>query len=479
MVTKYYYSADDVLEARSVALIYSGILDEARMPEYVVGVGMFEKELKIDADEDGVISSDIDGMPGYDSFKFNHILVLDDSCAAKAFVRLDSTIHVAEMGIKKITVVFEYDVKTEARSLSMSLDYSPHIGDEAHAHKKLLSRGRRGERCALTKGDVEDAGRTQRSPYYASLDAFSDPYVKEGYLKYSGELYCKKGQVMSVVQGNSFHVGAGTPMGFVEVNGEQVAAYESGGRLCFCKQTLSDGTPGDYANTTVPATAVVGISHNLIAVHKELETVVRLYSAEDLWNGRANDYLEVKEGTVLVADAVTGTPMLYTMSSEGRIDWSESSTSLRRTLDSTMLGSDDQPGALVAATEGLVIYDYDGTPMLCSGQSVSNPPYSNRFLAQGYDKAVAISDGAVLLRKEGDGAVKAWSMAELVGDDATGRCRWELSDFGREGDFQCFYPAIYKVSRRKETTPYSTIAFGLSYKGLLYTRPYNQVITSL
>ena len=189
--------------------------------------------------------------------------------------------------------------------------------------------------------------------------------------------------------------------------------------------------------------------------------------------------MAVKTGTVLIADAVTGTPMLYTMSSEGRIDWSESSTSLRRTLDSTMLGSDDQPGALVAATEGLAIYDCDGTPMLCSGQSVSNPPYSNRFLAQGYDKAVAISDGAVLLRKEGGGAVKAWSMAELVGDAATGRCRWELSDFGREGDSQCFYPAIYKVSRRKETTPYSTIAFGLSYKGLLYTHPYNQVITSL
>lgn len=474
MTTKYYYTADDVLDVKSVALIYSGRqLKSEDIPQYAIGVGMFEKELKIEAGDDGAISSDISGIPDYDSFKFNNILILDDSYAPKAFVELNSTIHVAEMGIRVVTVVFEYDVKTDTRVLSLSLDYSPHIGDEANAHKRLLTKGRRGERCALTKGDVVGLTRPSRNPYYASLDAFSDPFVKEGYLKYSGDLYFKDGNTMSVIEGNSFYVGVAEPIGFVEVGGEQAVACVGDGRLVIRKQS------GDSVFFELEGLTVEGVSLSLMAFRNALDPKVRLYSPEDIWNGRTGDTWEVKKGTVLIADAVTGAPMLYTMSSERNIDWEASSESLRRILDSTMFGSGDLPGTLVAATEGLVIYDCDGTPMLCSGQSISNPPYSNRFLAQGYDKAVAVSGGAVLLRKEGGGAVKIWSMAELVEDAATGRHRWELSDFGKEGASQCFYPAIYKVSRRKETTPYSSIAFGLSYKGLLYTLPHNQIITSL
>lgn len=485
MVTKYYYSADDVLDVKSVALIYSGRrLDETMIPQYAAGVGMFDKELRIDADEDGIISSVIDGMPDYDSFKFNNILVLDDSYAAKAFVELNSTIQVAEMGIKKITVVFEYDVKTGARSLSLSLNYAPHIGDEANAHKKLLSKGRRGERCALVKSDVSGAEPSERSPYYASLDAFADRFVKEGYLKYSGDLYYKDGSSISCIRGNSFAI-HGEPKGFVEVGGEPAVACVDatdpmGPVLYIHKQSLQDGSPGAFVSASLGGMSVVGVSRSLIAVR--CGSQVRLYDPEYIWNNHSlsDDHpLTVKNGTTLIADAVTGDPMLYTLSSGNRIDWGASSSSLRRILDSTMLGSDDQPGALTSATEGLAVYNCDGTPMLCSGQAISNPPYSNRFLASGYDKAVPMSAGAVFLRKADNNDVKTWVLAELVADSTNGRHRWELTDFGRDGGSQCFYPAIYKVARRKETTPYSSIAFGFSYNGLLYTCPNNNTMTSL
>lgn len=481
MVTKYYYSADDVLDVNSVALVYSGLLEPASIPQYAVGVGMFEKELRIDADEDGGISVSLEGMTGYEDFKFNHILVLDDTSSVKAFITLDSTIYVAELGIKRITVVFEYDVKTEMRSLILSLNYAPHIGDNAHAHKKLLSKGRRGERCALTKSDVVMSEASSRNPYYASLDAFSDPFVKEGFLKYSGDLYCKEGADILAVRGNSFYVGSEKPIGFVEVNGEQTAVCTDGGMLYLHKQTLLDGSQGDTVGVPLTNMSVVGVACNLIAIRKAYELEVRLYPPEYIWNGHNLEDtppISVKDGTFLITDIVTGDAMLYTLSSGNRIDWEASSDSLRRILESTMLGADDQPGILVSATEGLAIYDCNGTPMLCSGQSISNLPYSNRFLASGYDKAVAISDGAVLLRKADDEAVKTWMMAELSADE-NGRYRWVLTDFGRDEGSQCFYPAIYKVARRKETTPYSSIAFGLSFKGLLYTHPYNNIINSL
>ena len=480
--TQYYYSIDDILDVKSVALVYSGILEKSKIPQYAVGVGMFENELKIDANEDGIIETVIEGMPGYEDFKFNNILILDESSSVRAFVSL-STIDVSEMGVKKITVVFEYDVKAGAKTLSMSLDYSSHISDDIHAHKHLLSKGRRGDRFALTKADVSRHETSLRNPYYASMTAFLDPYTREGYLKYSGNLYVKNGSSVSMVQGNSFFVGHGEPKGFVAVDGEQAVVCQWNNSITLGKQMLEDGGYGQSVSVDMHGMTIDGVSASLMLMTRGGGREARLYSPGDVWNyGSLDDapYIPVKGNTKLIPDFVTGAPMLYSLDKNGYIDWEYSSESLRRTLESTLVGADGQPGVLIAATEGLSIYDDGGTPVLCADMSISNRPFSNRFKAEGFDKVMPVSARAVLLRKTGTGQIRTWMLAELIrSDEARDEYRWATADFGREGQSQSFFPSIYKLARRRETTPYTQLAFGLSYKGLLYSCPRNNIITSI
>lgn len=482
MITQYYYSIDSVVNVQSIALVYTPkLLKKELVPQYAIGVNMFEVEVGVDADENGILSIVLEGREDYERLKFNHILILDDSHAAKAFVRLDSTINVAEMGIKKITVVFEYDIKTSFRSLSLTLDYSAHASDDAHAHKHLLGRGRRGRKIALEKEDVRGIGLStcERQPYYASTESFSDKFVREGLMKHSGTLYFKNGDSMFMVEGNSFYVGNDTIHGFAEVDGRQAVVCSDGAYVSVCKE-MEGGTPGESVYMPLAGMSVVWTSATHMVLRDPSENFFRLYAFEDVWREPSSPrYLAIRTDTQFISDAVTGAPMYYRLSPAGHIDWSVSSSSLRAMLDSTIIGADALPGNLSYVTDGLAIYMDKGAPTLCSSQTVSTPPYYNRFVAVGYDMAVPISSGAVLLRETSENDTKAWVMAELVPDEDSDSYKWELTDFGRDDGRQSFFPSIYKVAKANTTTPYSSILFGLEYKGLLYGRPYNGVIKSL
>lgn len=484
--TQYYYSIDDVLNVKSIALVYSEFdLRKDDIPNLAIGVGCFECEAKVDADPEGSLTLDLSTVEDYENFKINYVVILDEIGAVTAFVRLLSTIKPADFSMKKITILFEYDVVTHTATMSLVPDYSRHISDNNSVHKHLLKMGRRRERIAMTKADVMGA-KSYRNPYFANLVQFAGAKVGEGMLKYSGDLYYKDGEGIHKLCGNGFKLCGNTPVAFTEVNGEQTLVSISESRIFLSvageePSTVILGAPADGSvEKTVVSPSVLkyvaldGITFSA-PLFGEAEGPLYLYATADLMSyadgGDTPIGIPMSPATLFMYDAVTNEPYYYRLTSGGGFDWKHSSHSLQKKLNTTLYGSDASFGELVAVTDGLSIFKKkDGSFVLCSGQDIYGGGHSGTFVPSSIDMAVALSGSAVLLRQVSDSSEHAWLMAELISKQIGGQDTfiWSLTNFGNEGDEGCYYPSIYKVARRRATTPYSNMDMGLSYKGLRY-----------
>jgi hypothetical protein len=464
LITQYYYSIDSLLDCKRVALVYSPYFNKAKMSEYVIGRGMFDYETVIVANEDGILESDIIDIPGYDDFMFNTILVLNETSDIVAFVRMDSPIKPSLYSTKKITVTFEYDVETHFKGgLVLTMDYHSHISNEAEAHKQLLSVNDRGDKVAMCKDDIYFV-ETARNPYYADLSEFAA--ASDGLLKYSGNLFYKSGGATYRLDGNAFRYSGNNPLGFVTLDGDvQALVYHDGGKIWVSLESgdqavLMSGVRRDQVEAVLVDCIIVnGNSENYPAPGRNM------YRVSDLYGGEVIP-LPLDASLRYVADAVTSRSMFYYLTSGYRINLETMSHELRRIMDGVMIDNEEQPGELVSATDGLLVYKVQGGFLLCSCQAITNGgAFTDRFLCD-CDSVCVLSNSAVLLIKTSEDGSEAWQMAELVneGNDF----RWEVTYFGQRNGMYALFPAMYRIARRRSSTPKTLMATGLSYRGLQY-----------
>jgi hypothetical protein len=190
-----------------------------------------------------------------------------------------------------------------------------------------------------------------------------------------------------------------------------------------------------------------------------------MFRISDLQNGESVP-LPLAPGLKCISDAVSSQSMFYYLSSGFRIDLETISQGLRRIMDGVLIDNEEQPGELVAATDGLLVYKTGRGFLLCSCQAITNGgAFTDRFLCD-CDSVCVLSNSAVLLIKADGMGAEAWQMAELVneGNDF----RWEVTYFGQRNNEWALFPAMYRIARRRSSTPKSIMATGLSYKGLKY-----------
>ena len=468
MITQYYYSIDCLFNPRRVALVYSPyMLHRDRMLEYTVGQGVFDYEAVIVANEEGVLTIRTSTIPDYDEFKFNTVLVLNEMYDTVAFVRLDSTIMPSKYNTERITVSFEYNVETFVKTgLVLTMDYHSHIANESVVHKHLLSANGSAGKMALCKDDIYFVV-TDRNPYYASLDEFSA--ATDGMLKYSGCLYYKKGGTTYRLDGNAFTC-QGEPIGFVTLpSSSQALVYYNGG----CLNTVTtDGSVNELISGVLRE-QIEAVLDDCVIISGDSNGSPgegrNIYRIADLLAGTVAP-MPVDAGLRYVSDAVTARSLYYRVKKGGKIDPRAISQELKRILDGVLIDNEEHPGALVAATEGLVVYQTSKGFLLCSCQSITNGGAPDRFLCE-CDSVCVLSNSAVLLMKtvrEGSKVTEVWQMAELVneGNDFS----WVVTYFGYRNESGCLFPAIYKIARNRSATPLSDIMPGLSYKGMQYAR---------
>jgi len=466
VITQYYYSIDSLFDCKRVALIYSPyLLQKENMPGYVVGQGMFAYETVITADENGVLSTDIIDVPDYDDFEFNNVLVLNETNNTVAFIRMDSPIKPAKYGTRKITVTFEYDVETYFKGgLVLTLDYHSHIGNERNVHKHLLSSEYRGDKVAMCKDDIYFI-ETDRNPYYAGLQEFAA--ASEGMMKYAGDLFYKHGGTTYKLGGNAFTYEGDDILGFVTLEGGvQALSYYYDGKVWAKTEdpdpaVLLSGIRRDKIEAVLDDAVIIhGDGNSFPAPGRNMYRVVDLQAGD-------MEPLPIADTIKYVTDAVTSRSMFYCVKDGNSINLEATSPELKRILEGLLIDSEEQPGELVAATDGLVVYRMSKGFLLCSCQSVVNGgDYPDRFLCE-CDDVCVLSNRAVLLIKKVHGTeTEVWQVAELVNEG--NEFRWDVSYFGQRSPSGCLFPSIYKIARRRTSTPMTDVAAHVSYKGLRY-----------
>lgn len=356
MITKFYYSANDVINCTQIALVNSTVsLMVSRIPNYNLSDDIFTEYTIVPKNAEGRFKHQIlvDGV--YHHVKFNYILILDNIGKIRGFTELDSQINTADFYCKTVSVEYDLTVVDQEYKIDVIIDYTEHEYNIRNVHKKLF----KVQDCSLRTVPKKDVLKVSNDNQVFTSDVRYLLETKGAIMRYSGNFMEDNG----VYEGNRFIV-TGIPegqlLGFITINDNQTLVQFKDGALRFILDTDHTSEIKEYPINFTPVE---------ICDHYIIDTQRRLYLIEDIMNGDLSP-IQFDSDMNYIKDEPLGKMYFYKFNSLG--DYETVSKGLERILNNVQ--SDNSFGKLLAATPGLLIYEFTDDSEVKSTILVSYKP---------------------------------------------------------------------------------------------------------
>ena len=460
MITKYYYSAEDITDSPKIALVDSAVsLQVDRIPTYSLTDPIFREVTIVHREIDGTFLHNLYDGISYHHINFNYVLNLDSLGTIRGFTELDSRVSTEDFSSKTIRVKYDITVVTEIYEIRMSINYIPHEGRVQTVHKKLFdSEDPRWDPVEKKEivGQESDSQIFTSNALYFMLD-------QDSLVRYSGNLMDSE----DVFGEASFDVSGYDPegiVGFTNIDGHQVLLIHELGVLYFIYDEDNFSLNFNVIIDFVP----ISCSDDMILSEDNYIYLIKYLKNSDFRR------LKVGNDQRIIQDGFNKEYYFYSITPQG--DYKIVSGGLDRILQDLQSGV--RVGNLLATTSGLAIYNlpigsviYSHEPLV-SDLVMSQYPYSY-YSNKRYGSIYVISNKCFIANFEGE---EVYNIFELDSTDL-GEWTWKYEEFGTNG----YWENIFMIAKTRNSTPFSEL-WKDSYRGNFYrfsTRGVKTIMESL